>query len=213
MILKLYFRYSAYAFVLFMFSLARADQAVEFFRAVNVDDAGTVKTLLSRGFDPNTLSEKGQFGLYLAFRDESPKVAAALIAHPQTRIDAVNAADETPLMMAALRGQLEGARALLDRGVALNRSGWTPLHYAATGSEARMVALLLERGAELEARSPNRTTPLMMAARYGPEAAVDLLLARGASLQARNDAGLGAVDFALLAGRESLAGRLRSATR
>jgi hypothetical protein len=42
---------------------------------------------------------------------------------------------------------------------------------------------------------------------------VDLLLARGASLGARNDAGLGPVDFAELAGRESLAARLRSAAR
>ena len=76
-----------------------------------------------------------------------------------------------------------------------------------------MVALLLERGAQIEALSPNRTTPLMMAARYGPEAAVDLLLARGASLKARNDSALGAVDFALLAGREALAQRLQAAAR
>jgi ankyrin repeat protein len=138
---------------------------------------------------------------------------AALLAHPQTRIDAVNQANETPLMMAALRGQIEGARQLLALGAALNRPGWTPLHYAASGPAHRMVALLLERGALVDAPSPNRTTPLMMAARYGPEDAVDLLLARGASLGARNDAGLGPVDFAELAGRESLAARLRSAAR
>ncbi|MDP2004412.1 MAG: ankyrin repeat domain-containing protein [Rubrivivax sp.] len=211
--LKFYFKLFLYSLVLLTLSTARADPAVEFFRAVNTDDAGTVKALLDRGFDPNTLSEKGQVGLYLAFRDESPKVVAALLAHPKTRLDAVNAADETPLMMAALRGQVDGVRQLLDRGASLNRPGWTPLHYAASGPGAGGVALLLERGARLEALSPNRTTPLMMAARYGPEAAVDLLLARGASLQARNDAGLGAVDFALLAGREALAQRLQAATR
>ncbi len=208
-----HFRYIAYAIVMMAFSVARADPAVDFFRAVNVDDAGTVKALLLRGFDPNTLSEKGQVGLYLALRDESPKVVAALLAHPSTRIDATNAADETPLMMAALRGQLDGARQLIDRGAAVNRPGWTPLHYAATGPEPRLVALLLERGAQLDAPSPNRTTPLMMASRYGPEGAVDLLLARGASLRARNDAGLGAVEFAELAGREALVARLKAAQR
>ncbi|MDO9072762.1 MAG: ankyrin repeat domain-containing protein [Rubrivivax sp.] len=186
---------------------------MDFFRAINVDDASKVKQLLDRGFDPNTVDEKGQVGLYLAFRDESPKAVAVLLAHPRTRIDAVNNADETPLMMAALRGQLDGARQLLDRGAAHNRPGWTPLHYAASGPEPRMVALLLERGAQVEALSPNRSTPLMMAARYGPEEAVDLLLARGASLRARNDADLGAVEFAELAGRDSLAARLRSAAR
>lgn len=208
-----YFRYLAYLIVVLGFSVARADTAVDFFRAVNVDDAGAVKALLARGFDPNTPSEKGQVALYLAFRDDSPKVVAALLAHPSTRIDAANAADETPLMMAALRGQLDGARQLIDRGAAVNRPGWTPLHYAATGPEPRLVALLLERGAQIEAPSPNRTTPLMMASRYGPEAAVDLLLARGASLRARNDAGLGAVEFAELGGREALAARLKAALR
>lgn len=208
-----HFRYILYVIVLFAFSVANAQPSVDFFRAIHLDDASKVKQLLDRGFDPNTVDEKGQVGLYLAFRDESPKAAAALMAHPQTRIDAVNQADETPLMMAALRGQLEGARLLLDRGAALNRPGWTPLHYAASGPEPRMVALLLERGAQVEAPSPNRSTPLMMAARYGPEEAVDLLLARGASLRARNDAGLGAVEFAELAGRESLTARLKAAAR
>lgn len=206
-------RYVFYALLIAGFSLAHAQVSVDFFRAINVDDAGTVKRLLDRGFDPNTVDEKGQVGLYLAFRDESPKAAAALLAHPQTRIDATNQADETPLMMAALRGQLDGARQLLDRGATLNRPGWTPLHYAASGPEPRMVALLLERGAQIEALSPNRSTPMMMAARYGPEEAVDLLLGRGASLRARNDAGLGAADFAALAGRESLAARLKAAAR
>lgn len=208
-----HFRYAIYLFVFICASSAIAQSSVAFFRAVHVDDAGTVQRLLDQGFDPNTVDEKGQVGLYLAFRDESPKTVAALLAHPQTRIDAVNQANETPLMMAALRGQIEGARQLLARGAALNRPGWTPLHYAASGPEHRMVALLLERGALVDAPSPNRTTPLMMAARYGPEDAVDLLLARGASLGARNDAGLGPVDFAELAGRESLAARLRSAAR
>lgn len=202
-----------YALVLLVFSAANAQPSVDFFRAIHVDDVGTVRRLLERGFDPNTVDPKGQVGLYLAFRDESPKAVAALLAHPQTRIDAVNAADETPLMMAALRGQLDAARQLLDRGAALNRPGWTPLHYAASGPEHRMVALLLERGAQVDALSPNRSTPLMMAARYGPEAAVDLLLARGASLRARNDAGLGPADFAELAGRESLVARLKAAAR
>lgn len=208
-----YFKHFIYAFVFIVFSVSHAQPTVDFFRAIHIDDAGAVKRLLDRGFDPNAVDDKGQVGLYLAFRDESPKAAAALLAHPQTRIDAVNKADETPLMMAALRGQLDGARQLLDRGAGLNRPGWTPLHYAASGPEPRMVALLLERGAQVEALSPNRTTPLMMAARYGPEDAVDLLLARGASLRARNDAGLGAADFAELAGRDSLAARLKAATR
>jgi len=206
-------RFALYLLVALAFSSARAGAYEDFFRAVNVDDARTVGQLLERGFDPNAASEKGQVGLYLALRDDSPKVLAALLAHPQIRIDATNAADETPLMMAALRGRLDAVRMLLDRGAQLNRPGWTPLHYAATGPDTRVVTLLLDRGAAIDAPSPNRTTPLMMAARYGAEGNVDLLLARGASLAARNDAGLGAVDFARLGGRESLTARLDKLSR
>lgn len=202
-----------YLFVLIGFSAAHSDPSVQFFRAVNVDDERTVGALLKAGFDPNTRSEAGQTGLFTALRDESPKVAALLIAHPCTQIDAPNGNDETALMMAALRGQLDMARRLLERGAAVNRPGWTPLHYAGSGPEPRMVALLLERGAAVDARSPNGSTALMLAASYGPEAAIDLLLARGASLQARNDRGLGAAEFAERAGRESLAERLRAAAR
>lgn len=194
------------------FSSANAGPKEDFFRAINVDNASTVKELLAEGFDPNTMGEKGQVPLYLAMRDESGKVATVLLAHPAIRIDATNEANETPVMMAALRGNLDWTQRLLDRGAALNRTGWTPLHYAAAGPEARVVGLLLDRGAAIEALSPNRTTALMMAARYGSEASVDLLLARGASTRARNDKDMNAADFALSAGRESLAKRLSAAT-
>ena len=210
--MKRYLRFVLYLVVVLMFPLAKAGSFEDFFRAINVDDVGTVRELLERGFDPNALSEKGQLPLYLAMRDASPKVAEALLAHPAIRIDGTNAAGETPLMMAALRGNAEWAGRLLQRGAALDREGWTALHYAASGPGTQVVALLLDRGAKVEAPSPNRTTALMMAARYGPESTVDLLLARGASLLARNDLGLNATDFARLGGRESLAERLQRAT-
>jgi uncharacterized protein len=210
--LRINFKFLFYLFAAISFSFARADDAVDFFRAVNVDDTRTVSRLLAAGFDPNTRGERGQLGLTLALRDASPKVARLLIEHPAIRLDAANADGETPLMMAALRGNLEWTQQLLERGAPVNREGWSPLHYAATGPEPRIVALLLERGAQVESKSPNRTTPLMMAARYGAEESVSLLLARGASTQWRNDRGLNAADFARLAGRETLATRLEKAT-
>ena len=211
--MKSLFRFAIYLFVATSFFSARAGSVDEYFRAVNVDDARTVSGLLARGFDPNTASDKGQVGLFLALREDSPKVAQALLAHPQIAVDLANASDETPLMMAALRGRLDWAERLLERGAKLNRPGWTPLHYAASGPEPKVVALLLDRGAVVDAPSPNRSTPLMMAARYGDEGAVALLLARGANLELRNDRGLNAADLARLAGRENLAVRLEPKPR
>jgi len=194
-------------------SVAQSDEHVRFFRALNVDAADIVSDLLARGFDPNTPSEKGQLPLYLAMREGCFRSAEALLANAQLRVDATNAAGETALMMAALRGHTAWVRRLLDRGALLQRDGWTPLHYAASGPGTATAALLLDRGARVDQPSPNRSTALMLAARYAPEDTVDLLLARGASLKLRNEQGLGAVDFARLGGREHLATRLQQAER
>ncbi len=195
---------------------ARADAYVDFFRAVTIDNVGVVNQLLARGFDPNAANEAGQVGLYLALRDEAPRVAAALLAHPQTRVDVVNASGETPLMMAALKGSVEWARRLIERGAQVNRSGWTPLHYAASGSDSdstRVLALLLDHGAAIDARAPNGNTPLMMAARYGAWDSAELLLARGADPRPRNASGRSAADLARDEGREPLAVKLERAAR
>ena len=210
---RIHFKFVVYLLLAMTISSAHADRLVDFFRAVHLDDARTVQRLLDDGLDPNLLNEKGQPALFVAMRDEAPKVAAVLLAHPKISVDLANVSNETPLMMAALRGNVAIAEQVLARGATINRAGWTPLHYAATGPQTTVVALLLQRGAAIEALSPNRSTPLMMAARYGPESSVELLLARGASLQARNDAGMTAADFATSAGRESLARRLGEPAR
>jgi ankyrin repeat protein len=208
-----YLKFGLYLFVLNGFSAAKADPRVDFFRAINVDNDRTVRQLLESGFDPNSVNPQGLVALFLAMREESFKVAALLLAHPAIRVDAVSPADETPLMMACLKGHREWAKRLLDAGAALNRPGWTPLHYAASGPDAALVADLLERGADINAGSPNRSTPLMMAARYGAEAAADVLLRKGADARVRNDRGLTAADFARTAGREALALRIEGASR
>jgi uncharacterized protein len=209
MLLK-HFRSFVYLVVFAAFSSANAGQTEDFFQAVNRDDGHTVSRLLEHGFDPNTRNPEGQTGLHLALRDPSPRVLQALWRHPTLDVNSVNASGETPLMLAALRGELEWARLLLDRGAHVHQTGWSPLHYAAAGNEPKIVSLLLERGAMVDALSPNRTTPLMMAARYGAERSVDLLLARGADKRLRNDRDLDAAAFAKLGGREYLLARLAS---
>ena len=211
--LRKYFQLVVYLIVITCTSQVRADPKVDFFRAIKVDNARGVTELLAQGVDPNSLSEQGVSALFLALREGSGKVVQALLAHPALRIDEPNANNETPVMMAALHGNLEATRQLLDRGAKLNRPGWTPLHYAACSPEPKVVAYLLDRGADIEAPSPNRTTPLMMAARYGAEDSSLLMLSRGASTSARNDLGMDAAAFARQAAREPLAQRLEKVPR
>jgi ankyrin repeat protein len=182
----------------------------DFFRAIEVDNDSGLRQLLGRGMDPNTLDPKGQHGLFLALRGGSPKVAALLLQHPDTKVDSANTAGETPLMMAALRANVDAMKSLIGRGAQVNRPGWTPLHYAASSPSPAPVQLLLDQGAEVNARAPNGNTPLMLAARYGSEDSVALLLKKGADRSLRNDRQFDAAGFARLDGRESLARRLES---
>ena len=211
--MRKHFRYVVYLLVATFVSSANAGAYEDFFLAVNRDDGDTVTKLVQRGFDPNARSPEGQTALHLALRDQSPRVAAALIAERSLDVNVLNASAESPLMMAALRGDLAWSERLMARGAKIHKDGWSPLHYAATGPESRIVKLLLDRGAPINALSPNRSTPLMMAARYGAEASVDLLLAAGADKQLRNDLGLDAAEFAKLAARDFLLARLEGAKR
>ena len=192
----MYFRFIVYLIVITACGSTRADSYVDFFRAVNVDNDRTVSELLARGFDPNTKSESGQVALFLAMRDDAPKVAAALLASPALNVDAANATGETPLMMAALKGRLDWAKKLIERGAKVHKPGWAPVHYAATGPNTELLAMLLDRGADINALAPNRNTPLMMAARYGPENNVKLLVQRGADKKLINERNLSAADMA-----------------
>jgi ankyrin repeat protein len=212
--MRIDFKFIVYFAVTIVISSVHADSYNDFFGAVGRDDGRTVSQLLGRGFDPNSRDPKGQTALHLSLRDKSPQVAEALWSSPALDVNVANAHGETPLMMAALRGELEWARRLLERGAKVHQEGWSPLHYAATGPEPKLVGLLLDRGAPIDATSPNRSTPLMMAARYGVEDSVELLLARGADAKRRNDLDLDAADFARQAGRNALVERLqRAATR
>ena len=116
-------------------------------------------------------------------------------------------------MMAAIKGNVDAVKALIARDADVNKTGWTPLHYAASGPNTRLVELLLSQGADLEAAAPNGSTPLMLAAQAGPEATIDLLLHRGADPKRRNQRELQAVDFARMGGREWLAKRLEPLSR
>jgi len=173
----------------------------DFFRAVRSDNASSVQALLDRGFDPNTVDEQGQAGLLIAMREPSLKVLQVLLDSPKTQVEVRNAKDESPLMLAALKGQQDLVTKLIARDADVNKPGWTPLHYAATGGHVAIMKQLLENYAFIDAQSPNGSTPLMMAAMYGSAAAVQLLLDEGADTAMKNQLGMTALDFAKRANR------------
>ena len=208
-----YFKKVIYLIVIAEFSLANAGSYEDFFAAIRQDNPAVIQNLLRRGFDPNTLNPAGLTGLYLALREPSPKVAEVLIASPKTDVNILNSKDESALMLAALKNHEALAEKLIKKGADVNKTGWTPLHYAASNGNMAIISLLLENNAYIDAESPNGTTPLMMAAFYGTPAAVKLLLESGADAKLKNQLGLTAIDFANRANRKDSAELIASAVR
>lgn len=197
-------------------TMAHAGSYDDFFTAIRRDDGATIAALLSRGFDPNTRDPKGQVGLSMALQLDSRNAFAALMGARRLDVEARNAQDESPLMLAAIKGNIEAVKALIARDADVNKPGWTALHYAASGTapeHAAIMALLLEHHAYLDAASPNGSTPLMMAAQYGTREALQLLLDEGADPALKNQLGLSASDFALRVGRKDAAQAIAAAVR
>ncbi len=196
-----YFKTIISSIVLIVFNAAQAGSYDDFFKAVKMDDSKAVQQLLARGFDANTIDQTGQTGLFIAIREPSPKVARVLVESPKIDLNALNTQGESPLMLAALKGQLELANQMVKKGADVNKTGWTPLHYAATTGQLAVIRLLIENHAYIDAESPNGSTPLMLASMYGTPEAVKLLLDEGADPTLKNQQGLTAVQFAQRASR------------
>jgi ankyrin repeat protein len=184
-------------------NLSVAGAYEDFFKAIESDNVRVVQGLLQRGFDPNTVNPEGIPALVLAVRQAASKVAELLAIQAQTKVELRNDKDESVLMLASLKGYLNLVKKLVEKDADVNKTGWTPLHYAATGGHVAVIEHLLEHSAYIDAESPNGTTPLMMAAMYGTPEAVKALIQAGADPTLQNQLGMSALDFAVQAQRNN----------
>jgi uncharacterized protein len=184
----------------------------QFFLAVRQNALDAVRSRLQGQAQLNALDTMppNNSALHWAVWDNASDVLGLLIGQPSIVLDRLNGVNETPLMIAALKGNLAMAKQLLDAGAYPNKEGWTPLHYAATEGHVEMIKLLLDAHAYIDAESPNKTTPLMMAARSKNILAVKLLLDEGAELDLVNDQGWSAITFADKAGAKDILEGLQS---
>jgi hypothetical protein len=200
-----------------MASAATGEQVRDFFRAVQLDDPTTVQAMLGKVMDPNQLNPLGgEPALVLAVREGSMRVFDVLLAYPGTNVDAQAINGNTALMMAAFEHNRPAVTSLLAKGAAVNRSGWTALHYAAASGDDEIARILLQHGANIDVASPLKSgayTPLMMAAREGKESTALLLLDKGANPRLTNSEGLTAAQLAERAGKDRVAQAIRAHAR
>lgn len=102
---------------------------------------------------------------------------------------------------AAGRGDLSTVKDLLDDDPSLlnakDLETHAPLHYAAVTGNEEMVALLIDKGADLEIRNDRGRTPIILAAReMGGPGVIAILLDAGADIDAKDNYGATALDLA-----------------
>jgi len=113
------------------------------------------------------------------------------------------AQDQRTLISAVEAGNLMAAKKFVAEGANLearNDKGWTPLIIAAAAGNTQIATLLLDRGADANARSTSETgsTALCFATQMGDTNFIDLFLQYGARINDRGGNGLTALGVAVI---------------
>jgi ankyrin repeat protein len=155
-------------------------------------DLKTVMRLIEHGADPNSVDQHG-IGPLLTF---NPEVTRYLLEHGADP-DIQRNENISPVII-GVRSQLECMRCMLEAGADVNRAnehnGETVLHFVAGGKNTESVRLLLDHGANPNARTKpgmktyglwrdarvRGETPLHRAAAWGSPDVIQMLLDAGA---------------------------------
>ncbi|XP_035491647.2 ankyrin repeat domain-containing protein 12 isoform X1 [Scophthalmus maximus] len=160
------------------------------------------------------LSERKQMALLMQMTANSPdstpshpsqttpvqkKVPSSASSRQKDKVNKRNERGETPLHMAAIRGDAKQVKELISLGADVNVkdfAGWTPLHEACNLGYYDVAKVLIAAGAEVNTQGLDDDTPLHDASSSGHKDIVKLLLCHGGNAFQANKRGERPVDVA-----------------
>ena len=142
---------------------------------------------------------------------------ADLLRHNGANLDAQGQYGRNPLHGAALCGNLELARILIEYNPAYinareEQGGETPLYWASRGQNSKdgsVVRLLLEHSADINVQTDEGVTPLHQASYNGALEVVRVLLEHGADVEVKGKDGMTALQEAAKEGHDEVVKLLR----
>uniref|UniRef100_A0A8C4P921 Ankyrin repeat domain 12 n=1 Tax=Dromaius novaehollandiae TaxID=8790 RepID=A0A8C4P921_DRONO len=176
-------------------------------------DAGNKKSTPVSILFGYPLSERKQMALLMQMtaRDNSPDSTLTLQTTPtqkktsssssrqKDKVNKRNERGETPLHMAAIRGDVKQVKELISLGANVNVkdfAGWTPLHEACNVGYYDVAKVLIAAGADVNTQGLDDDTPLHDSASSGHRNIVKLLLRHGGNPFQANKHGERPVDVA-----------------
>jgi uncharacterized protein len=156
--------------------------------AASRGDREAVKALLKKAADVNAAQGDGMTALHWAAMNGDAELARMLIVAGANIRATTRLGTYTPLYLASQHGHAPVLQALIAAGADVSAgtpNGTTPLMVAAASGEVDAVKVLVEHGAEVNARDGVREqTPLMYAAASNRAAVIEYLVSKGADLKA-----------------------------
>lgn len=134
-----------------------------------------------------------------AVTGNDPARVVSLLDSDPSLLELHDEQEMTPLNLAALNGNAEIARLLIERGADIqagDADNSQPIHCAAISGNVAIAEMLLESGANINEQDNNGATALMFAAGPGRTEMVRFLLERGCDTGLRNNRGVPAIFFA-----------------
>jgi ankyrin repeat protein len=161
-----------------------------------------IESLIARGANVNGANKHGSTPLHVAAYNQQPGAVALLVGHGAD-VNARNEVGWTPLHKAmeqlawapatktpseadvakvvSIVGALLASGARVDVPGAVDR----PIHLAALTGQKTLVQMMIDKGADIDAKGSDGMTPLYQAARQDATDVAALLIARGADVNAR----------------------------
>jgi ankyrin repeat protein len=153
-------------------------------------DRDAVKALLKQAADVNAAQGDGMTALHWASMNGDLELAQMLIFAGANVRATTRLGTYTPLYLASQQGHAAIIQALVKAGgdvKAGTPNGTTPLMVAATSGDVDAVRVLIDNGADVNAKDGVRLqTPIMYAAAANRAAVITLLASKGADLKATN---------------------------